>query len=77
MVDKGNKMEYYTPRHGGPYDRGGADSYYRRGPQPHFYVEDTGSSRRIERFEMRDEEIKAYMAGYNENEKSANFKNWE
>ena len=24
-------------RHGGPYDRGRADSYYRRGYQPHFY----------------------------------------
>ena len=31
----------YDDRHGGPYDRGGADSYYRRAFQPHYY---TGAS---------------------------------
>ena len=25
----------YDKRHGGPFDRGGADSYYRRGMNPH------------------------------------------
>ena len=25
-------------RHGGPYDRGSADSYYRRPPRPHYFV---------------------------------------
>jgi len=31
-------------RHGGPYDRGSADSYYQRGYNPHYYKGDTGSS---------------------------------
>jgi len=34
-------------RHGGPYDRGMADSYYRRGRTPHYYMADTGSSPRV------------------------------
>ena len=28
----------YDRRHGGPFDRGGADSYYGRGLDPHYYL---------------------------------------
>ena len=31
-------------RHGGPYDRGSADSYYQRGPRPHYFKGDTYNS---------------------------------
>jgi hypothetical protein len=31
----------YDQRHGGPFDRGSADSYYGRVREPHFYVEGT------------------------------------
>ena len=38
-------------RHGGPYDRGSADSYYRRGRSPHYYMGDTKASGRVNQSE--------------------------
>lgn len=55
-------------RHGGPFDRGSADSYYGRAPRPHYYVAGTGTSDRIEKDQMTDEEIFFYNAGYEYNE---------
>ena len=69
-------MVNYSKRHGGPFDRGSADSYYRRGAEPHYYVGATYSTPRVERERMTEEEINAYMAGYEDNEKSGNFKDW-
>ena len=66
----------YDDRHGGPYDRGGADSYYRRRFNPHYFVGDTNQSERIEEDDMTEEEIEAYRAGFNENEKLGNFKDY-
>lgn len=57
--------EIFT-RHGGAYDRGSADAYYHRAPQPHYFTGDTHSSTKIEEVDMSEEEIAAYMAGYNE-----------
>ena len=34
-------------RHGGPYDRGSADSYYRRPRRPHFFRGDTYNSEEV------------------------------
>lgn len=64
----------YDRRHGGPYDRGGADSYYGRNPKPHYYVGGTGSSEKIPECDMTPYEIKSYMAGYNDNEVEGNKK---
>lgn len=64
----------YDERHGGPYDRGSADSYYGRGINPHYYSGDTYNSKRIEK--LTEEELDAYMAGYNDNEEAGNFKDW-
>lgn len=61
-------MSKYDDRHGGPFDRGGADSWYRRERQPHYYLGGTGTSERIEESGMTAEEIEAYNAGYDENE---------
>lgn len=58
----------YDQRHGGPFDRGSADSYYGRGRNPHFYVEGTATSARIDQGQMTAEEIQAYLAGYQWNE---------
>lgn len=58
----------YDKRHGGPFDRGSADSYYNRPFNPHFYAGKTASSPRIELACMTAEEIVAYTAGYNYNE---------
>ena len=58
----------YDQRHGGPFDRGAADSYYNRGYNPHFYEGATNFSPRIERDMMTKEDIQAYTAGYIWNE---------
>ena len=66
----------YDQRHGGPFDRGAADSYYGRGYNPHCYEGDTAMSPRIERDSMTKEDIQAYTAGYLFNEKSGDKKMW-
>ena len=60
-------------RHGGPFDRGSADSYYRRGHDPHYYVGATGQSERV-KIEPNTPEWDAYMDGYNANEREGTFK---
>lgn len=67
----------YDRRHGGPFDRGSADSYYRRGFVPHYFVGGTHQSQKIERNAMTPEEIEAYAAGYEENEWIGDHKIWE
>jgi hypothetical protein len=69
-------MSKYDKRHGGPYDRGSADSYYRRGFSPHYFVGATHSSDKVERDHMTPEEIEAYRAGYEYNEAYGDFKDW-
>ncbi len=66
----------YDTRHGGPYDRGSADSYYGRGRDPHYYKGNTGSSPRVSEKDMTPDEIVAYHAGYDDNEDSGCFKDW-
>ena len=66
----------YDTRHGGPFDRGGADSYYRRGVTPHYYKDGTSTSEKVEEKDMTKEEIDAYLAGYNENESIGHFKEY-
>lgn len=71
-----NLNKKYDERHGGPYDRGGADSYYGRGFEPHYYVGDTMMSDRVEKDQMTKDEIEAYTAGYEQNELEGNKKDW-
>jgi hypothetical protein len=66
----------YSERHGGPYDRGSADSYYGRGFNPHYFVGDTYSSPKVEMKDMTPEEIAAYTKGYDDNEEAGAFKDW-
>jgi len=68
------KKILYNTRHGGPYDRGSADSYYRRGFNPHYYKGATYSSKRIET--LSTDELEAYTAGYEDNEADGSFKDW-
>lgn len=63
-------------RHGGPYDRGRADSYYNRPANPHYYAGATGQSPRVDRRDMTPDEIVAYMAGYEDNELEGDKKEW-
>jgi hypothetical protein len=72
-----NKNEVvYDKRHGGPWERGVMDSYYRRGCDPHYYKEGTYSSPRVERKDMTEDEVDAYIAGFNHNEEFGDFKEW-
>ena len=66
----------YDNRHGGPYDRGGADSYYRRGFKPHYYSGASMQSEEIPEALMTTVEVDAYRAGYNDNEELGDFKDW-
>ena len=51
--------------HGSPFDRGSADSWYRRQPEPHYMIDGA----RIERADMTAEQIAEYKAGFLDNEK--------
>lgn len=62
-------------KHGSPFDRGAADSYYGRPRRPHKGGVGGGSGERIE--DLTPEEIEAYHAGYDENERYGDKKQWE
>lgn len=66
----------YDKRHGGPYDRGSADAYYRRAYNPHYFVAGTYMSKTVDTGDMSEDEIEAYAAGYNEQVESGDFKDW-
>lgn len=66
----------YNTRHGSPYDRGQADSYYGRAYNPHYFVGDSYNSIRIELAQMTVYEIVAYTAGYRDNEANGDKKDW-
>ena len=68
--------ERYDQRHGGPFDRGAADSYYNRGRDPHYFEGATYSSPRCSQAGMTAEEIEAYNAGYDWNEELGDKKDW-
>ena len=57
-------------RHGGPYDRGAADSYYQRQFRPHYFVGDTYNSDEIQQSEMTLEQIEEYTRGWRENQEA-------
>jgi hypothetical protein len=69
-------MVKYDTRHGGPYDRGSADSYYGRPFRPHYFVGGTYQSQEVEMSDMTPAEIDAYTAGYDDNERDGNFKEY-
>jgi hypothetical protein len=53
-------------KHGSPYDRGGADAYYGRRFDPHYYPSGTYFGKRITKEEMTEEEIREYAKGFGE-----------
>lgn len=70
-------MGYQIPRgHGSPYDRGSADSYYRRSRDPHWYPGGTYNLPRINAEQMTSAEIEEYHLGYDENEAEYNHKDY-
>ena len=67
----------YNDRHGGPFDRGSADSWYSREREPHYYVGATGMSTRLEEVDMSEKEIADYNAGYDHNERHGDKKSYD
>ena len=63
-------------RHGGPFDRGGADSYYHRGYNPHWWPNGTNNGECITWNNMSHDEILQYTAGYEHNEELGYKKDW-
>lgn len=68
----------YLRRPYGPYDRGAADSYYRRYRLPHYYKLNADGSRGelVNQYDMTPEEIAAYNEGYDMNEAMRNWKDY-
>ena len=73
-IDTKKIAEKFT-RHGGAFDRGSADSYYHRSPNPHYFASDTYASDPITA-EPGTAEYEAYMAGYDYNEQYGDKKDW-
>lgn len=62
----------YDQRHGGPFDRGSADAYYRRPRNPHYYEGATLMTPQVT--ELSEAELEAYHAGYDWTEENGHFK---
>jgi hypothetical protein len=71
------KGQTYDSRHGGPFDRGSADSWYSRPFRPHYFEGGTYETERIEAEHMTPEQIVAYTAGYEYNEMHGGKKDWD
>ena len=66
--------QWIRKNHGSLYDRGAADSYYRRGSGPHYGGVGGDSGQRVE---VTDPESRAeYLAGYDDNERLGEFKDY-
>ncbi len=69
--------QFDRKRHGGLFDRGSADSYYRRRREPHWYPDPRGTGYGERATDLTEEEIAEYMAGYDWNEKFGDKKSWD
>jgi len=67
MTDTKDSKDY----HGSPYDRGGADSYYKRGRVPHKMI-----NKEIIWLKPDTQEWRDYHEGYDENERIGSHKQW-
>ena len=60
--------------HGSLYDRGRADSYYGRAPTPHYGGVGGDSGYRVRVTDSAS--VAEYQAGYDDNERSGDHKDW-
>ena len=66
--------QFDRKRHGGLFDRGSADSYYGRGRDPHYGGVGGDSGPRVD---VQDKEsVAEYLAGYEDNERFGDKKDW-
>ena len=66
--------EFVRTNHGSLFDRGSADSYYGRAPDPHYGGVGGDSGIRVK--VMYAEAVAEYMAGYEDNEQSGHKKDY-
>jgi len=66
--------QQYDKRHGGAWDRGSADNYYRRPYKPHKYVAGTLTSEKV--VSLSADDLAAYAAGWEYNEELGDFKDY-
>ena len=66
--------QFDRERHGSLYDRGSADSYYGRPPEPHYGGVGGESGPRVAVTDPAS--VAEYMAGYRDNERSGHKKDW-
>ena len=59
-------------RQGSPYDRGAADAYYHRPPDPHYYKLGR-ASQRVEKKDMSNEQRSEYLLGHYEEHDRKDF----
>lgn len=75
-VNKQEDIKLFDTRHGGAFDRGSADSWYSRPPEPHYYVGETYRSNKVTEYNMTEKELSDYYAGYSWNEQFGGKKDW-
>lgn len=68
------KHEVERARHGGAYDRGRADSYYRRPCRPHYFKGGTYTSEEVLEPQMTPAELADYHSGFDDNEADGFYK---
>ena len=66
--------QFDRKRHGGLFDRGSADSYYGRPRDPHWYPQGSYEGEPVE--SLTPAEIEEYLAGYEDNERFGDKKEW-
>lgn len=66
--------QWLRDRHGSLYDRGSADSYYGRSPDPHYGGVGGDSGPRLSVVDGAS--VSEYMAGYRDNEQSGHKKDY-
>jgi len=66
--------QFDRSRHGSLFDRGSADSYYGRRFQPHWYPDGTYKCGPVT--SLTGEEVAEYEAGWFQNEKFGDKKDW-
>jgi hypothetical protein len=68
------RTQFNRKQHGGLYDRGGADFWYHRPAEPHWYPEGTYNGDPIT--VLSPAEKAEYMAGYNDAKADGSQKDW-
>jgi hypothetical protein len=67
-------IQFDRTRNGSLYDRGGADAYYQRRPNPHWYPNGTYKGNAVT--DLTPAEVAEYWAGYNKAVEEGDVKDW-